>query len=70
MTWANRNERIILFCECLKPDLEPVVILEQHWEKYINGLWEFHEKRSAATLLELFSEEQQIYQEKIACFYM
>ena len=61
---------MILFRECLKADLAPVVILDQHREKYINGLREYHEKRSVSMLLDLFTEEQQIYQERIAYFFM
>lgn len=66
----GRTGRMILFRECLKADLAPVVILEQHREKYINGLREYHEKCSVSMLLDLFAEEQQIYQERIAYFFM
>ena len=66
----GRTGRMILFRECLKEDLAPVVILDQHREKYINGLREYHEKHSVSMLLDLFTEEQQIYQEKIAYFFM
>ena len=64
----GRTGRLLLFRECLKADLIPVVLEDQHRTKYIEGLKEYRETKETTLLQELFSEEQKKYAEKVAYF--
>ena len=64
----GRTGRLILFRECLKADLIPFVIEDQHRMKYIEGLKEYRETGKTRVLQELFSEEQKKYAKKINYF--
>lgn len=64
----GRTGRLILFRECLKADLIPVVIEDRCRTKYIEGLKEYRETRKTALLESLFAEEQQEYAKKINYF--
>ena len=64
----GRTGRLILFRECLKADLVPVVIEDKYRTKYIDGLKEYRETGTTVLLQELFVIEQKKYAGKIAYF--
>jgi len=64
----GRTGRLILFRECLKSDLIPVVIEDKNRNKYLAGLKEYRETQKTDTLLELFEAEQAVYAGKISYF--
>ena len=64
----GRTGRLILFRECLKADLIPVVIEDRHRNRYIGGLKEYRETGETALLQELFQEEQLEYAKKVDYF--
>ncbi len=64
----GRTGRLILFRECLKADIVPVVIEDRYRMKYIEGLKEYRDIGKTAILQELFLEEQSKYAEKISYF--
>ena len=64
----GRTGRLILFRECLKADLIPVVIEDRRRTKYIDGLREYRETGETALLQKLFAEEQEEYAEKVDYF--
>lgn len=64
----GRTGRLILFRECLKADLVPVVLEDSYRAKYLEGLKEYREDEKVTLLLELFTEEQQKYAAKVAFF--
>ena len=64
----GRTGRLILFRECLKADLMPVVIEDRHRLRYMGGLKEYRETGETALLQELFQEEQLEYAKKVDYF--
>ena len=64
----GRTGRLILFRECLKADLIPVVIEDRHRIRYIGGLKEYREAGETVLLQELFQEEQLEYAKKLDYF--
>ena len=64
----GRTGRLILFRECLKADLTPVVIEDRHRNRYMGGLKEYRETGETALLQELFQEEQLEYAKKVDYF--
>lgn len=64
----GRTGRLILFRECLKADLVPVVIEDKYRTRYIEGLKEYLETGKTALLEELFTEEQKEYTKKVDYF--
>ena len=64
----GRTGRLILFRECLKADIVPVVIEDRYRMKYIEGLREYREIGETSILQELFLKEQSKYVEKISYF--
>lgn len=64
----GRTGRLLLFRECLKADLIPVVLEDQYRTRYIDGLKEYREKGETGLLQELFAEEQKKYADKAAYF--
>ena len=64
----GRTGRLILFRECLKADLTPVVIEDKFRGRYIEGLKEYRETGKAGLLEELFMEEQEEYAKKVDYF--
>ena len=64
----GRTGRLILFRECLKADLTPVVIEDKYRTKYIEGLKEYRETGKTEILQNLFTEEQEKYAEKVEYF--
>ena len=64
----GRTGRLILFRECLKAGLVPVVIEDRLRMRYLEGLKEYRDEGKTAILEELFAEEQEVYFEKIRYF--
>ncbi len=65
---SGRIGRLILFRECLKYNLIPLIIEAKYRTKYIEGLKEYRETGRVGALLKLFEEEQKNFLEKIAYF--
>lgn len=64
----GRTGRLILFRECLKNELLPVVIEDANRNEYLDALREYREEKSLNKLIELFKKEQEFYSEKCRYF--
>ena len=64
----GRTGRLILFRECLKNGIVPVVIEDANRNEYLEALKEYREERSLNLLISLFEKEQQFYFEKCKYF--
>lgn len=64
----GRTGRIILFRECLKNGIVPVVIEDKNRGEYMDGLKQYREGNSADKLTALFEKEQAVYEEKCRYF--
>ncbi|WP_343209847.1 Fic family protein [Anaerolentibacter hominis] len=64
----GRTGRLILFRECLKNDMIPVVIEDKNRSEYIEGLKEFRENHTLKGLVELLKTEQEFYYQKASYF--
>lgn len=64
----GRTGRLILFRECLKADLIPIVLEDQYRTRYIDGLKEYRETGVTTLLQVLFAEEQEKYAGKVSYF--
>ena len=64
----GRTGRLILFRECLKSGITPVIIQDQNRNKYIEGLKEYRSSGTTALLQQLFTQEQANYQAKVEYF--
>lgn len=64
----GRTGRLILFRECLKNGVVPVVIEDTNRNAYLEALKEFREEKSLDKLITLFEKEQQFYFEKCNYF--
>lgn len=64
----GRTGRLILFRECLKNRIDPIVIEDANRDGYLEALKEYREKRSLEKLVDLFKREQQFYLEKCKYF--
>ena len=64
----GRTGRLILFRECLKSEITPVIIQDQNRNKYIEGLKEYRLSGTTALLQQLFTQEQANYQAKVEYF--
>lgn len=64
----GRTGRLILFRECLKNGLVPVVIEDANRNEYLEGLKEYREQETLRRLIGLFEKEQQFYWEKCSYF--
>lgn len=64
----GRTGRLILFRECLKNAIVPVVIEDTNRNEYLEGLKEYREVHSCNMLTRLFEKEQQFYLEKCKYF--
>jgi hypothetical protein len=60
--------RLILFRECLKNGIAPVVIEDANRNEYLEGLKEYREVKALSKLVSLFEKEQQFYLEKCNYF--
>jgi len=64
----GRTGRLILFRECLKNDIVPIVIEDANRNMYLEALKEYREEKILDKLIELFEKEQQFYWEKCKYF--
>ena len=64
----GRTGRLILFRECLKNGIVPVVIKDANRNEYLEALKEYREEERLDKLIKLFEKEQQFYLEKCNYF--
>lgn len=64
----GRTGRLILFRECLKNGIMPVVIEDANRNEYLEALKEYREEEKLDKLVELFENEQQFYLKKCKYF--
>ena len=64
----GRTGRLILFRECLRNGIVPVVIEDANRNEYLEALKEHREEESSNKLVRLFEKEQQFYLEKCKYF--
>lgn len=64
----GRTGRLILFRECLKNEIVPIVIEDANRNEYLDALKEYREENSVNKLISLFEREQQFYLEKSKYF--
>lgn len=60
----GRTGRMIIFRECLKNGMIPIVIEDANRNGYLEALKEYRENRNVGKLITLFEEEQKFYFEK------
>ncbi len=64
----GRTGRLILFRECLKNSIIPVVIEDANRNEYLEALKEYREEKKLDKLIILFEKEQQFYFDKCKYF--
>lgn len=64
----GRTGRLILFRECLKNGIAPVVIEAINRREYLNAMKEYREGQGLDKMIRLFEKEQHIYFEKCKYF--
>ena len=64
----GRTGRLILFRECLKNEIVPVVIEDANRNEYLEALKEYGEEEKLDKLIELFENEQQFFWKKCEYF--
>lgn len=64
----GRTGRMIIFRECLKNGIVPIVIEDSNRNEYIDALKYYREKKSFEKMIELFKKEQEFYFEKCKYF--
>lgn len=67
-TYRGRTGRLILFRECLKNGIVPVVIEDANRNEYLEALKDYREEKSLHKLIVLFEREQQFYLERCKYF--
>lgn len=64
----GRTGRLILFRECLKNEIVPIIIEDANRNEYLDALKEYREEKSLDKLTALFEKERQFYMEKCKYF--
>lgn len=64
----GRTGRLILFRECLKNGIVPVVIEDANRNEYLEALKKYRQENSLNKLSSLFEKEQQFYLDKCKYF--
>ncbi|MDE6743219.1 MAG: Fic family protein [Lachnospiraceae bacterium] len=64
----GRTGRLILFRECLKNEIVPIIIEDANRNEYLDALKAYREEKSLDRLTALFEKEQQFYMEKCKYF--
>lgn len=64
----GRTGRLILFRECLKNGIIPIVIEDTNREEYLQSLIDYREKNHLDKLVKIFKIEQEFYFEKCKYF--
>jgi len=60
----GRTGRLILFRECIKNDIVPLIIRNENKAEYQNALHEYQTKSNAMSLYEYMINEQDYYYQK------
>ena len=66
----GRTGRMILFRECLRHRIIPVIIEDSKRPLYLEGLKEYREKEDISKLEKLFEMEQEMYYKQASYFYL
>lgn len=64
----GRTGRLILFRECLKNGIVPIVIEDTNRNEYLDALKKYREEKSLDKMIKLFEKEQEFYLEKCKYF--
>lgn len=64
----GRTGRLIIFRECLKNGIVPIIIEDANRNEYLEGLKEYREEKKLDKLIGLFEKEQQFYLQKCKYF--
>lgn len=64
----GRTGRLIIFRECLKNKIVPLIIEDSNRNEYIEALKAYREEENLLQLVELFNKEQETYFEKCSYF--
>ena len=64
----GRTGRLILFRECLKNEILPIVIEDANRDEYLDALKGYREEKNLDNLVNLFEKGQQFYLEKCKYF--
>ncbi|MBD5546323.1 MAG: Fic family protein [Lachnospiraceae bacterium] len=64
----GRTGRVILFRECLKNEIMPIIVEDANRNEYLEALKEYREEKKLFKMIELFKKEQQFYLEKCKYF--
>lgn len=64
----GRTGRLLLFRECLKNGIIPVVVEDANRNEYLEALMEFREEKKLNGMISLFEKEQQFYYDKCKYF--
>ena len=64
----GRTGRLLLFRECLKKEMIPIVIEDINRNEYIDALKIYREEKDIIKLIELFEKEQKFYFDKCSYF--
>lgn len=64
----GRTGRLIIFRECLKNGLIPVIIEDSNRYRYLEALKQYSEEKIVKNLVKLFEDEQQVYYDKAIYF--
>lgn len=64
----GRTKKLILFRECLKNGIVPIVIEDANRNEYLESLKAYREEAKVDKLVRLFEKEQQFYLEKFEYF--
>lgn len=64
----GRTGRLIIFRECLKNGIVPIIIENANRNEYLEGLKEYREEKKLDKLIGLFEKEQQFYLQKCKYF--
>lgn len=65
----GRTGRLIIFRECLKNRMIPLVIMNDNRNEYLDALKEYRETKTVCKLIQLFEKEQNNYLEKCKYFF-
>ena len=64
----GRTGRLILFRECIKNDIVPVVVEDANRNEYLDALIEYREDKTLKKLISLCEKEQQFYLDRCKYF--
>lgn len=64
----GRTGRLILFRECLRNGIVPMIIEDRNRNEYLDALKEFRERKDVSKLTAILKREQEVYLEKCRYF--